>query len=363
MNVYTEIQHHQYERVVRCDNRDVGFTAWIAIHNSALGPALGGCRIWQYESDDAALTDALRLSRGMTYKNALARLPLGGGKSVVNADLKKVDRTSLFKSVGDFVEHLQGAYITAEDVNSTVEDMAIVQSRTRHVATVGASGNPSPFTAFGVYCAIKTAVKHKYHQDSLAGLTVAVQGIGETGARLAKQLRADNCRIIATDINPKNIRRLREKIDFELVEAEAIYNMNCDVFAPCALGGILNNETIPLLRCAIVAGSANNQLLEESDGDKLRERNILYAPDYAANAGGVINISCEIGQDYKPEKAKLLTSRISATLEEIFIRADRMQLPTNIVANRMAEEIIAAKSAGTGPRTWRPNYISAASPA
>ena len=338
MNKYTILDIDGYEEVVRCDNQEVGFTAWIAIHNSNRGPALGGCRVWHYENEQAALTDALRLSKGMTYKNALARLPLGGGKSVVHTDLDKVDRIALFEEIGNFVESLDGRYITAEDVNSTVEDMAILQQKTDHVATVGASGNPSPFTAYGVYCAIRASVQHKLKREQLDGLTVAIQGIGETGGRLAELLKRDNCRIVATDINEDHIHNLRNKIDFEVVKPDEIYGVCCDIFAPCAFGGILNNRTIPLLLCQIVAGSANNQLLTEEDGQRLHRRGILYAPDYAANAGGVINISCEIGQKYDEKKAMRLTATIEKTLLKIYRLAHEQKLPTNIIANTLAEQ-------------------------
>jgi leucine dehydrogenase len=338
MNRYTALDIDGYEEVVRCDNPDVGFTAWIAIHNSNRGPALGGCRVWHYENNGAALTDVLRLSKGMTYKNALARLPLGGGKSVVHTDLSIVNRVALFEEIGNFVESLNGRYITAEDVNSTLQDMAIVKRKTDHVATVGASGSPSPFTAYGVYCAIKASVQHKLKREPLDGLTVAIQGVGETGGRLAELLKRDNCRIIATDINEDHIQNLREKIDFELVRPEEIYQVPCDIFSPCALGGILNNRTIPLLLCQIVAGSANNQLLTEEDGELLHRRSILYAPDYAANAGGVINISCEIGQRYDEKKAMRLTANIEKTLSDIYRVSHEKKLPTNVIANSLAEE-------------------------
>ncbi len=342
MNVYKELHFNEYEKVVQCQNSDVGFKAWVAIHNSNLGPALGGCRIWQYDSDDAALTDVLRLSKGMTYKNALARLPLGGGKSVVHTDLKQVDRVVLFEEVGNFIDHLQGKYITAEDVNSTVEDMEIIKRNTQHVATVGASGNPSPFTAYGVYCAIIASVKHKLKRDTLEGLTVAIQGVGETGGRLAEQLAKDKCNLFVADINEENIARLQRKLTFERVGLEDIYDVECDVFAPCALGGTLNTLTIPRLKCKIVAGSANNQLLEEVHGEALRNRGVLYAPDYAANAGGIINVSCEIGQKYSKDRAMQLIIGIEKILLEIFHKADAEQLPTNIVANELAEELFAA---------------------
>ncbi|MBU1564160.1 MAG: amino acid dehydrogenase [Proteobacteria bacterium] len=338
MNRYTQLDIPGYEEVVRCDNPEVGFTAWIAIHNTHRGPALGGCRVWRYESEDAALIDVLRLGKGMTYKNALARLPLGGGKSVVHCDLKTVNRTALFTEIGNFVETLEGRYITAEDVNSTLADMVVVQRRTRHVATVGASGNPSPFTAYGVYCAIKTSVKHKLKRERLDGLTVAIQGIGETGGRLAEMLKKDNCRIIAADINTEHAHSLREKIDFHLVAPDDIYGVACDIFAPCALGSTLNSRTIPQLLCQIVAGSANNQLQNNEDGAKLFRRGILYAPDYVANAGGVINISCEIDQTYDPKKATQLTAAIEQTLMEIYRQSAQQKLPTNVVADSLAEE-------------------------
>jgi leucine dehydrogenase len=345
MNKYTTLDIDGYEEVVRCDNPEVGFTAWIAIHNSYRGPALGGCRIWPYESKEIALTDVLRLSKAMTYKNALARLPLGGGKSVVLADMDSIDRVALFEEIGNFVESLDGRYITAEDVNSTLQDMEMVNRKTAHVTTVGASGNPSPFTAYGVYCAIKASVRHKLKREQLDGLTVAIQGVGETGGRLAERLKHDNCRIIAADINDDHLHRLSEKIEFEIAQPDEIYTAPCDIFAPCALGGILNSRTIPLLLCQIVAGSANNQLLTEEDGERLHRRNILYAPDYAANAGGVINISCEIGQRYDKDKAMRLTADIEKTLLKIYRLASEQKLPTNIVANSLAEELFGVDTA------------------
>ncbi len=338
-----------YERVVRCDNDDVGFTAWVSVHDSTLGPALGGCRVWKYESDEAALTDALRLSKGMTYKNALASLELGGGKSVIRADLEKIDRVALFEEFGCFIEYLDGIYITAEDVNSTLADMEIVKRKTNHVATVGASGNPSPYTAYGIYCAIKASVKYKLHRQHLDGLTIALQGVGETGGRLAELLANDGCRIVAADVNEKNIKLLQSKIAFERVDKSEIYDVDCTVFSPCALGGILNDKTIPRLNCSIVAGSANNQLLKEEDGESLRQRKILYAPDYAVNAGGVINISCEIGQEYDKDDAMLKTAAIADRLTEIFILADKRGLSTNRVANELAEGLIAQKKADIEP--------------
>lgn len=345
MNRYSTLDIPGYEEVVRCDNDVVGFTGWIAIHNSNRGPALGGCRVWNYERHEDALVDVLRLSKGMTYKNSLARLPLGGGKSVVFADLATVDRVALFEAIGRFVDTLDGRYITAEDVNSTVEDMVAVQRFTRHVATVGASGNPSPFTAYGVYCAIRASVQFRYNRDSLKGMKVAIQGVGETGGRLAELLVQDGCSIIACDINEEHIANLHRKIPFTEVRPEAIYGVDCDIFSPCALGGTLNSVTIPQLQCSIVAGSANNQLLEDRDGNRLFDRNIMYAPDYAVNAGGVINISCEIDQEYDPERAKMETAKIGDTVLDILRQSKSMKLPTHLIANRMAEELFGMEQA------------------
>ncbi len=345
MNHYTRLQIEGYEDVVRCDNSDVGFTAWISIHNSNRGPALGGCRVWNYDNKDEALIDVLRLSRGMTYKNALARLPIGGGKSVVHTDITTVNRAAMFAAIGDFVETFDGRYIIAEDVNSTLEDMEIVKEKTNHVATVGASGNPSPFTAYGVYCAIKACVKFKLQRDTLDGLTVAVQGVGETGGRLAELLYKDHCNIIATDINQENLQRLAGRVDFQQVPPAEIYTTGCDIFSPCALGGILNEQTIPALLCQIVAGSANNQLLTDKDGERLHRRGILYAPDYAVNAGGVINISCELGTQYNREKAKKRTSRIESTLLEIFRTAKQRSRPPHVIADCLAEDLFSLRAA------------------
>lgn len=349
MNRYTEVEVEGYERVVRCDNGDVGFVAWVAIHDSTLGPALGGCRLWNYDSQDAALTDVLRLSKGMTYKNALAGLGLGGGKSVIHTDPAVIDRRQLFTNFGQFIEYLGGQYITAEDVNTTLADMEEVKKQTDHVATVGASGNPSPFTAYGVYCGIRESVAYKLQKRELAGLTVALQGVGETGGRLAELLAGDGCRIVVADINKQNIAALARNIPLEQIEPEAIYTVTCDIFSPCALGGILNAETISSLQCSIIAGSANNQLLEEQDGDRLRRKGILYAPDYAINAGGVINICCEIGQPYDPAQARVKTAGIADCLRQIYTTAEEQGVATNIVANQLAEKIILERKMAQQP--------------
>ena len=338
MNRYRAVTVEGYEEVVRCDNEQAGFSAWIAIHNTNRGPALGGCRVWNYGSADDALEDVLRLSRAMTYKNSLAGLRLGGGKCVVRADLARIDRAELFELIGEFVDTLEGRYITAEDVNSTVEDMAFVKRATPHVATVGASGNPSPFTAYGVYCAIKAGAYFVKGRRELSGLSVAIQGMGETGGRLAELLAAEGCKVLAADINRANIQRLSSQVRLEEIDPEAVHRSNCDIFSPCALGGTLNSDTIPELKCWLVAGSANNQLLTRADGFLLDRLGIVYIPDYAANAGGVINISCEIGREYDELLAWTKTARIGATVTEILRRAAATNTPTSVVADTMAEE-------------------------
>ena len=339
MNSYRAVTVDGYEEVVRCDNLQAGFSAWTAIHNTSRGPALGGCRVWNYGNAEKALEDVLRLSRAMTYKNSLAGLSLGGGKCVVRADLTRIDRTELFKLIGEFVHTFGGRYITAEDVNSTVEDMGIVKRVTPHVATVDASGNPSPFTAYGVYCAIKAGVYFVKGRRQLSGLRVAIQGVGETGGRLAELLAADGCKVFAADIKRDHLHRLRGRVRLEEIDPEAIHRCGCDIFSPCALGGSLNSATIPQLQCWLVAGSANNQLHTEADGHLLDRLGIVYIPDYAANAGGVINISCEIGRDYDELLAWKKTERIGATVTEILHRASASNTPTSVVADAMAEEL------------------------
>ena len=339
MNSYRAVTVDGYEEVVRCDNMQAGFSAWIAIHNTSRGPALGGCRIWNYGSAAKALEDVLRLSRAMTYKNSLAGLRLGGGKCVVWADLARIDRTELFKQIGGFVDTFEGRYITAEDVNSTVEDMEIVKHVTPHVATVGASGNPSPFTAYGVYCAIKAGVHFVKGSRQLSGLRVAIQGVGETGGRLAELLAADGCKVLASDINRDHLNRLRDRVRFEEIDPDSIHRCRCDIFSPCALGGALNSATIPQLQCWLVAGSANNQLHSEADGHLLDRLGIVYIPDYAANAGGVINISCEIGRNYDELLAWRKTEGIGATVTKILRRAVVTNTPTSVVADTMAKEM------------------------
>jgi leucine dehydrogenase len=350
MTVFTHEEFDNHAQVVFCNDSESGLNAIIAIHNLNRGPALGGCRMWSYETEGEALTDVLRLSRGMTYKSALAGLPYGGGKSVIIGDSRTMKSEALFHAMGRFVESLNGRYLIAEDVGISVEDVEIMGRETRHVAgtPAGGAGDPSPSTAYGVYMGIRAAVKHKLGQDSLSGVTVAVQGLGHVGEHLCRYLAADGASLIVTDINQGAVARVVEEQGATAVEPDGIYGVACDVYAPCALGATINDGTIGALRAAIVAGSANNQLEEPRHGLELQRRGVLYTPDYVINAGGVINISHE-GPDYDESKAFAHVALIHDTLIEIFQRAEALGIPTSEAADRLAEERF--EDDGIKPRT------------
>lgn len=340
MNVYTDLNIDGYERVISCENREAGLKSLIAIHNTKLGPALGGCRMWNYETEEDAITDVLRLSKGMTKKSALAGLPLGGAKAIIWGDAKKDKTVELFEAMGEFVEYLDGTYISGEDVGTTLEDLQIMARKTKYAGSTNGSGNPSPKTAFGVYKGIKATVKHKLGLDSLKGLKVAIQGVGAVGRHLAFLLFVDGCELIISDINEAPLKELAYKADAKIIGEDEIYRVDCDIFSPCALGATLNQETIPQLNCSIVAGCANNQLLIPEYGSLLKERNILYAPDYVINAGGLINVFCEIGQVYNEDKVLSLIENIPNRLLDIYKRSDETGLSTNAVSNFIVEEIL-----------------------
>lgn len=332
-----------HEAVIFCNDDDAGLRAIIAIHSTVLGPALGGCRVWSYASDDEALTDVLRLSRAMTYKHALAETGQGGGKCVVIADAGRDKTRALFHALGRFVDDLGGRYVIAEDVGTSVEDIAMVREVTPHVAGLadGGSGDPSPVTAYGVLVGLKAAVRHRLGRGDLAGLKVAVQGLGHVGAALCGQLHEAGVALFVSDLDGDRERSAAEAFGAQVVAGDAIYGLDVEVFAPCALGGILNDATVPELRAAIVAGAANNQLENARHGAALAARGILYAPDYVINAGGIINISFE-GDGYDPARAMARTEGIHETLLRIFEVADAEGQPTNAVADRLARERIAA---------------------
>jgi len=331
----TELKIAGYEKVASCLDGD--YRGFIAIHSTRLGPAIGGTRLWSYPDDEAAIRDLLRLARGMTYKNALVSVPFGGGKSIIVRDHRTFNREEIFRAHGRFVESFAGRYITAEDVGTNPADMEIVRLTTSHVAgLLGQSGDPSPYTALGVFRALQAAVKYRWDSEVLTGRTVAIQGCGNVGYHLAANLHRSGARLIVSDVDVAKTDRLIKEFGASVVSSAAIYGSDAEVFAPCALGGVINDETIPQLKVEIVAGGANNQLLEERHGDELHRLGILYAPDYAANAGGVINGCRELlGWDAVQSAAKL--DGIYDTLLDIFRTAEAEDIPTYKAADRIAE--------------------------
>lgn len=342
MAVFNHSEFDSHEQVVFCADAETGLKAIIAVHSTALGPAVGGCRLWNYASDEAALNDVLRLSRGMTYKNAMAGLPLGGGKSVIIGDAKTIKSEALFRAFGRMVHRLSGSYYSAEDVNITTGDIMTVNKETPFVAGLeGKSGNPAPFTALGTYRGIKAAAKHQFGSDDLTGKTVAVQGLGSVGFYLCEHLHRDGAQLIVTDINQDAVQRAVKLFGATAVGLDAIYAVNADIYAPCALGATLNDDTIPQLKASIVAGCANNQLQQARHGEILRQKGILYAPDYVINAGGIINVAFEMRpQGYSEQESTDKVMGIYDTLLNIFQRADADNQPTSQVADLMAQEII-----------------------
>jgi len=338
MNV-REIRVPGYERVVCGSDEAAGYQGIIAVHSTALGPAVGGTRYWGYKTEDDAMTDALRLARGMTYKNALAGLPFGGGKSIIMRGGNTPDREQLFRAHGRMVNSLDGKYITAEDVGTSPADMEYILKETTYVGGLqGRSGDPSPHTARGVFRAMQAAAKHKWGNDNLAGKTIAIQGCGHVGYFLAGELARVEAKVIVTDVDAAKVKQVVDDHGATAVASEEIYSAKADIFAPCALGGVLNDQTIPQLKATLIVGAANNQLLEPRHGDLLEQRGIVYAPDYAANAGGVINGCCRemLGWDVPKTLAK--TDAIYDTILTIFAMAEREKIPTYQAADRLAEE-------------------------
>jgi len=333
-----------HEKILVANDVTSGYRGIIAIHSTALGPAVGGTRFWNYASEEEALQDALRLSRGMTYKTALAGLPLGGGKSIIIGNSRTDNREALLRSHGRFVDTLNGRYVTAEDVGTSPGDMEIVRLETRHVAgLVGRSGDPSPYTARGVFRSIQAAMKYRWDADDLSGVTVALQGCGHVGGSLAKLLHEAGARLVVTDVNEESASRVAEELDANVVPPGEIFSEKADVFAPCALGGVINDRTLPQLKVQIVAGAANNQLQEERHGEMLRERNILYVPDYLANAGGVLNGCTEL-LGWASGYALRRVDGIYETTLEILERAKAQDITTNKAADLVAEERLKRES-------------------
>lgn len=342
MELFEYVEKYDYEQVVFCHEKASGLKAIIAIHDTTLGPALGGCRMWKYDSEEQALVDALRLARGMTYKSAAAGLNLGGGKAVIIGDPKKDKTEALFRAFGRYVQSLGGRYITAEDVGIGVADMDIVRMETSYVTGAsgkGSSGDPSPVTAYGAWHGIRACAQEVWGTDSVEGRTVAVQGVGSVGYHVAKHLHEAGAKLIVTDIDPERVKRAVDDFGAKAVGPEEIYDVECDIFAPCALGAVLNDNTIPRLKCRIVAGAANNQLREERHAAALEERGILYAPDFVINAGGVINVADEL-EGYNRERALRKAAGIYDNIRRVFAIAKRDGITTAQAADRMAEERI-----------------------
>lgn len=360
MSVFSTRAFDKHEQVVFCSDPTTGLRAIIAIHSTVLGPAVGGCRFWDYaaihrnaspelaqaRAEEDAILDVLRLSRGMSYKNAMAGLRLGGGKSVIMGDARTLKSPDLLRSFGAFINRLGGRYYTAEDMGIKPQDLEIVHEQTDHVVGLEngdfATGDPSPHTALGVFAGIQAAVHYKFGQDDLNGLTVAIQGVGNVGRDLANHLRNAGARIIISDIVQDNIEQVLAGGEATVVEGDRILTADADIFAPCAMGGVLNSRTIPQLKAKIVAGSANNVLDDETrDGQELLKRGILYAPDYVINAGGIISVETEVHKeklDHKARAAKV--ARIGDTLKEVFAASDKKGRPTGLIANEIAEKHI-----------------------
>jgi leucine dehydrogenase len=338
MAIFSSIDFDEHEHVSFFYDKETQLKTIIALHNTVRGPALGGCRIWPYAEEFLAIKDALRLARAMTYKAALADLPYGGGKAIIIGEAYKDKSPALLCAFGKCVEGLNGCFITAEDVGTSVDDMDIVRETTSYVLGTGkGSGDPSPMTAIGIYEGMRVAVYYRWGKTSLSGVKIAIQGLGHVGYSLCKLLSQAGAQLIVADIRPKQVGRILKELKANAVDPEEIYDVEADIFSPCGLGAIINDGTIPRFKCSIIAGSANNQLENPAHGKTLKEKNILYAPDYVINAGGMINVSYE-SHTYDAEKVKAHIRKTYDTLLDIFQKADELQLPTSDIADQMARE-------------------------
>ena len=344
MEIFKRMEEHDYEQLVFCQDKTSGLKAIIAIHDTTLGPALGGTRMWTYASEEDAIEDALRLAKGMTYKNAAAGLNLGGGKTVIIGDPLKDKNEEMFRAFGRFIQGLNGRYITAEDVGTTVADMDLIHEETNYVTGIspafGSSGNPSPVTAYGVYRGMKAAAMEAFGSDSLEGKRVAVQGVGNVAYHLCRHLHEEGAILIVTDINKAAVDRVVEEFGATAVNTDEIYSQEVDIFAPCALGAIINDDTIPQLKAKVIAGAANNQLKEPKHGDLIHELGIIYAPDYVINAGGVINVADELN-GYNRERAMKRVETVYDNIAKVMEISRTQGIPTYLAADRVAEERIA----------------------
>lgn len=348
MQFFNNRAFNNHEQVSFFYDQATGLKAIIAIHNTNLGPAMGGCRMWDYASDEEALYDALRLSQGMTYKSALAGLPIGGGKSVIIGNAKTEKSLPLIRSMGKAVETLGGRYIIAEDVGMNVEDMNQMSETCHHVTGLlknnEGSGDPSPVTAYGVFVGIKSSVQYRLQRGDLRGLKIAVQGLGNVGMHLCELLHQEGAVLFVTDVDQDKINTAIKLFGATAVELEKIYDVDADIFSPCALGAVINDETIQRLKVKIVAGAANNQLAEVRHGQMLAERGILYAPDYAINSGGIISVYYEYasrhhGIAFSRENVFAHTNKLKGTLENIFSYAEQHKISTAVAADLIAEKL------------------------
>lgn len=344
--IFSQIEELDHEQVVLCNDKASGLTAVIAIHDTTLGPALGGTRMWNYATKEAGITDALRLSRGMTYKAAISGLNLGGGKAVIIGD-PATKSEALWRRYGKFVNSLNGKYITAEDVNTSTKDMEYIHMETKHVTGIpkymGGSGDPSPFTAYGTFVGIKSCANRRWGSDSLENKKILVQGVGHVGQYLVEHLTKAGAHVLISDINEKKIKETVDAFGAKVVAPDEIFDIDIDIYAPCALGATINDESIPKLKCEIIAGAANNQLKDEAvHGKALIERDILYAPDFLINAGGLMNVAAEAAGVYNEEKVTADVEEIYSRMHMIFDKANAEGLTNQRAAIRMAEERIAA---------------------
>ena len=342
----TELPTEGYEKVVHCVDSESGLSAIISVHDTTLGPALGGLRMWPYLSVQEALTDVNRLSEGMTFKSAVARTGLGGGKSIIIGNPKTDKSEALFRAMGRFIETLGGLYTTAEDVGTSVEDCVIVRKETRYVTglplEMGSSGDPSPFTAKGTFVGQRACIEKVLGTSDFKGVRVAVQGAGHVAKYLCDHLAGAGAEIYITDIVKEKAQAIAEKHGATMVAPEEIYDVKCEIYAPCALGATVNDDTIPRLQCKIIAGAANNSLLTQEHGESLRERGILYAPDFVINAGGIINVSVELERDgYNEPRAMEKVNNIYGAVKDIIETAERENIPTSRAAILRAQQIIA----------------------
>ncbi len=343
--VFSKAVQLGHEQVVFCYDAPTGLRALIAIHNTSLGPALGGTRMWAYASEEEALTDALRLSRGMTFKAAISGLNLGGGKAVIIGDARTMKTEAFLRRFGKFIESLNGKYVTAEDVNMNTSDMEYIGMETRHVTglpeSMGGGGDPSPMTAYGTYLGIKATAKKVFGSDALHGKKIGVQGVGQVGAHLVELLVKENADVVITDLSDEKMKTVAGRHKVATIAMDKIYDMDMDIYAPCALGATLNDHTIPQLKCAMVAGAANNQLKEEiRHGYMLIDRGITYAPDFLINAGGLINVYNEYLGNYKRERVYQLTEKIYSTCLNILNLAEKEKVTTQEAAMQLAEKRI-----------------------